>query len=392
MQLLTTTQDNKITAKNHLTEMTIGEYAEIAKQILDNNDLQRRRVKTANRSYSLLKEDIKIGCVIPPIVLAIFPKKDNESVDIDADNLKSIIGKFGKDLLILDGLQRTYTILDLLDEVKGMEEILLKVNNLPLRVEIYTGISKVGVLYRMLTLNTGQTPMSTRHQIEMIYSDYKKGVDDLVFISEAEGKVPSGNKEFKFSDVLDGFLSYIKGDFLPIDREDLVATIKNLETLTKDDKQKDLFKLFINSYDNLRAKLNELGDNWDYNTDEQHPQVLVKKPFATNVNELFSKVQFMAGYGAALSFLIQQNLIVDFEDLNEKINSLQADEEFISSLSQMIKYLDEIQINAKKIGNEQRMYFYYLLRSLFNSSNEGYLQFPKSVYQGYMFYKANALG
>ena len=46
MKILTSTPDAKISANNHLLEISIGEYAEIAKDILENNELQRKRVKT----------------------------------------------------------------------------------------------------------------------------------------------------------------------------------------------------------------------------------------------------------------------------------------------------------------------------------------------------------
>jgi len=387
MRILTTTLDAKITANNHLIEMNIGEYAAIAKDILQNNDLQRKRVKTANRSYTLLKDDIKIGCVIPPIVLAIFPNEKGNVEAFNADNLLAKILTAGKDLLILDGLQRTYTILDLLAEIAKDNNLLEKVKALPLRLEVYTGISKVGVLYRMLTLNTGQNPMSTRHQVEMLYSDYKNGFENLVFITEAQDKVPTGNNEFRFNDILDGFISYITGDYLPLDREDLVNIIKNLEVLTKDDKKKDLFKLLITTYNNLRIKIVELANNWQY----EEIGDIKKKAFGKNINEIFSKVQTIAGFGAALNFLIENGLVKDLEAINVLITQLNGDN-IQDALNQMIKHLDEIQISAKKIGNEQRMYFYYFNRCLFNESNEGFKSVEKSVQQANKFYKANMLG
>ena len=386
MKILTSTPDAKISATNHLLEISIGEYAEIAKDILENNELQRKRVKTANRSYSLLKEDIKVGCVIPPIVLAIFPNVDNE-ISFDAGNLLDKIATAGKDLLILDGLQRTYTILDLLNEIKENQDLLAKVTSLPLRVEVYTGISKVGVLYRMLTLNTGQSPMSTRHQVEILYSDYKEGFDNLVFITEAQNRVPSGDNEFRFNDILDGFISYLTGDYLPLDREDLVNIIKNLETLTKDDKSKDLFKQLITTYNKLRLRLNNLAGNWEY----EDIGDIKRRAFGKNVNELFSKVQTIAGFGAAVSFIIESGLSTDIDSISNLIDQIES-ESIGDSLNQMVKHIDEIQINAKKIGNEQRMYFYYFFRSLFNESNEGFKNLDISVQQANKFYKANMLG
>ncbi len=388
MKILTSTPDLKISAENHLIEMSIGEYSKIAKDILQNNDLQRKRVRTSNRSYSLLKDDIKVGCVIPPIVLAIFPTKNIEQFEvIDKNNLVKSIEKNGHDLLILDGLQRTYTILDLLNEVEGNSQLLEKVKSIPLRIEVYTGISKVGVLYRMLTLNTGQTPMSTRHQVEMLYSDYKNGFDDIVFITESENRVPIAENEFRFSDIIDGFMSYITGDYSPIDREDLVNIIKNLELLTKDDKREDLFKKLVSAYYKFKLKVNVIANGWEY---EEFGE-LRKRSFGKNVNEIFIKVQTISGFGAAISFLIEEGLVKDLNSiilLVDKIKQKNIEE----ALNLMIRHLDEIQINAKKIGNEQRMYFYYFIRSLFNEANDGYLDVEKSVQQAYKFYKANMLG
>ncbi|AWG20748.1 hypothetical protein FFWV33_03925 [Flavobacterium faecale] len=386
MRILTSTPDAKISAINHLLEISIGEYSEIAKDILENNDLQRKRVKTANKSYSLLKEDIKVGCVIPPIVLAFFPN-DNNELSFDAGNILEKIATAGNDLLILDGLQRTYTILDLLKEIKEKPDLLSKVLALPLRVEVYTGISKVGVLYRMLTLNTGQSPMSTRHQVEILYSDYKEGFDNLTFITEAQDKVPSGDNEFKFNDILDGFISYLTGDYLPLDREDLVKIIKNLETLTKDDKSKDLFKQLITAYNKLRLKINLLATNWQY----EDIGDIKRRAYGKNVNELFSKVQTIAGFGAAVSFIIESGLSKDIESINNLIDLIESNN-IEDSLNQIIKHIDEIQINAKKIGNEQRMYFYYFFRCMFNESNEGFKNLDVSVQQANKFYKANMLG
>lgn len=388
MKILSTFVDEKISAKNILLEMSLGEYANFAVDIIKNNDLQRKRVKTSNKSYSLLKDDIKVGCVIPAIVLATFPnEKENEKEKMDENNILVQIETKGKNLIILDGLQRTYTILDLLSEIKDDSELLRKVKSLKLKIEIYTGISKVGILYRMLTLNTGQTPMSTRHQVEILYSDYKNGFDGLTFISEADDRSPSGNDEFKFSDILDCFLSFITGDYLPIDTQELVETIKTLEALTKDDKKQDLFKELITTYNQFRKKINSTVA-W---SPEAISNDLKKRPFVKSINDLFSKVQMLAGFGAAANFLIENALINDLKDLNSKIDKLST-QNIDESLNQIILHLDSIQVSAKKIGNEQRMYFFFLIRSLFNDANSGYLSLEKSVHEAYKFTKANTLG
>jgi hypothetical protein len=385
MKLLNSLEDLKINAMNHLLEMSIEEYAKVAQEIINNNELQRRRVRTSKSVYALLKDDLKTGCVIPPIVLATFPEGSGKN-PISSATIVDTIRSSPSQFIVLDGLQRSYTILDLLSEIETDEEMQKRVRSLPLRIEVYTGISKIGVLYRMLTLNTGQTPMSTRHQIEIIYSDYKQGIEDLRFISEVDNRAPSGDKEYRFRDVLDGFLSYITSDFLPIDREDLISIVKNLEALTKDDKQMDQFKIFAKGYDNFRSTVARHANNWQFRDSGDQTD---KRPFGKNVNEIFSKVQVIAGFGAGLSFLVEKGLLVSIGELDALINQISPNEAE-DALNAMIGHLDEIQMHAKKIGNEQRMYFYYFVRNLFNRDSDGFLNLGKATSEAYRYYKSNA--
>ena len=79
--------------------------------MVKNNDLQRKRVKTSKTVYSLLKTDLLNGCVIPPLVLAIVGYDDNLK-NISNDGLQDYIKKNRSNVLILDGLQRTHTLID----------------------------------------------------------------------------------------------------------------------------------------------------------------------------------------------------------------------------------------------------------------------------------------
>ena len=175
MKVMSKIIDNRINSCNMYVETTFGEYLSFAREIIKNNELQRKRVRASKTVYSLLKNDLKKGCVMPPLVLAI---TNNSEIDLDKDNSeisKEILEKVKKDsknVLILDGLQRTYTLLDASIEMEQEnEEDYNKFLNYQLRLEIYVDINKFGVLYRMLTLNTGQTPMAARHQLEMLYRD-----------------------------------------------------------------------------------------------------------------------------------------------------------------------------------------------------------------------------
>ncbi|MDA8501138.1 hypothetical protein NNO02_01520, partial [Citrobacter sp. Awk 2] len=169
MKIKSLLEDERINAKNILVEMSLDEYQKLIKNILNKNEFQRKRVKSSKTVYALLKEDLLKNCIIPPIVLALTSKLSFD--ENDSDEFTSKINDKKDDLVILDGLQRTHTILDLISELKESqnEAALNKLLAQPIRVEIYNGLNRLGILYRMLTLNTGQTPMSLRQQIEILY-------------------------------------------------------------------------------------------------------------------------------------------------------------------------------------------------------------------------------
>ena len=152
--------DQRINSWNLYVESTFGEYLKFAKKIINNNELQRKRVKTSKTIYSLLKNDLQKGCIMPPLVLALVKTDIIDVENPDQEKLLQYINENSKNVLLLDGLQRTYTLIDADTEMgKKSEEEYQKFLKNKLRLEIYVEINKFGILYRMLTLNTGQTPI-----------------------------------------------------------------------------------------------------------------------------------------------------------------------------------------------------------------------------------------
>ena len=118
MKIMSKIIDHRINSINLYVETTFGEYLSFADQIIKNNELQRKRVKTSKSVYSLLKDDLKKGCVMPPLVLAVTQTDVIDADEIDEDELLEYIKENTEDVLILDGLQRTYTLLDARSEVE----------------------------------------------------------------------------------------------------------------------------------------------------------------------------------------------------------------------------------------------------------------------------------
>lgn len=388
MKLIHKLFDNKVKAYNLLFEIDLKEYLSIAENILKNNAFQRRRVKSSSTIYSLLKDDLKTGCIIPPIVLALSKNAkgifDSKLIEQNEDKIEGIIKEHQNNLIILDGLQRTYTIRDLFNSLagKGDEETLEQISKHPIRIEIYVGIDKLGILYRMLTLNSGQTPMSLRHQIEILYSDYlDDNLDGVKLLLESNDKNPQKDGEYKFKDVIEGFNSYIDRDFLTIDRSDILENIKTLEKLSKENQDTDLFKDFLSSYNKLVNQLVEKSNNWIFDD----KTLLTGQPFGNNARKIFTKSQVMTGFGSAIGKLIDFESIHEFDEVKNLIDKIiinNPDETFTSLLTK----LDKIRNVAKKIGNDQRMFFHFLFRELFDKKGDAFLDLGKSIEESFSTY------
>jgi hypothetical protein len=248
IKIIDKTTDKFLKTTSILIKISAKDYIEIAENIFQKNQYQRREVNSSKTIYKLLKRDLLKGCLIPPIVLAL---QDNNN--ISNDDIMSIIKNNKDRLVILDGLQRTLTLISLKDENSLFDDLS---NLADLRVEILIGLEKSNLLYRMLTLNTGQTPMSTRHQIEILYSDYlENSYNGISLITEKEGdNIQYKIGEYSFKDIIDGYTSYIEKSFHSIDRIDILTTIESLrETLSDNDK----FSWFLDIYHNIVVQTNQ---------------------------------------------------------------------------------------------------------------------------------------
>lgn len=383
--------DNRINSCNLYVEITFGEYLSFAKDIIKNNELQRKRVRASKSVYSLLKNDLKRGCVMPPLVLAIAGDKD---INLEAENSiisQDIVDKIKtdcKDILILDGLQRTYTLIDADAEIKQEEpESYQKFLNYKLRLEIYVDINKFGVLYRMLTLNTGQTPMAARHQLEMLYRDkLNTSIEGVKLITDVQGKADPEDNEFVFKNVIDGFNSYMNRNELPIDRQELLENIQMLENMSNEDVTNDIFEEFLGIYVKVFNKLCNVSNNY-YLTDEDRDMYEISdSPFGKSVRKVFSTSQAMTGFGAAIGRMKDNGLIKDIDEIDTMLENISCvnNEWFL----EMLVKFDKIKQSSKKIGNGQRMFIQYFFRELFNKDSDSYLNLYAAVNNGYQKYSS----
>jgi len=102
MKAISSLYDMRINSTNFFVELTILEYLNLAKDILHKNEFQRRRVRSSKTVYSVLKADLKRGCIMPPIVLALTSHLGDQEPQADKftefvnDNKEHLVCRFIK--------------------------------------------------------------------------------------------------------------------------------------------------------------------------------------------------------------------------------------------------------------------------------------------------------
>ena len=385
--------DQRINSWNLYVESTFGEYLKFAKKIINNNELQRKRVKTSKTIYSLLKNDLQKGCIMPPLVLALVKTDIIDVENPNQEKLLQYINENSKNVLLLDGLQRTYTLIDADTEMeKKSEEEYQKFLENKLRLEIYVEINKFGILYRMLTLNTGQTPMSARHQLEMLYSDMlNTEFDGVKLVTDKDGKADPDENEFIFKNAIEGFNSYMNRNELPIDRQDILENVKMLENMSDEDVSEDLFKEFLETYMKLFGTLRKITYNHIVDDDELIEYGISESPFGKKVSKIFSTSQALTGFGAAVGKMKDLDIIKSLTDISGMVDKLEEKNEGYIWMMELLSKLDRIKVSSKKIGNAQRMFFQYFYRELLNAESDSYLNLDAAVQNGYNKYYSQVI-
>lgn len=389
MRVVSVINDGLLQATNALLEMTIGEYLDIGLRILHNNQYQRKRVSRSSSIYSLLNEDIKKLCSIPTIVLA-FTEGDNAfnlHEGMPEDELKRHLEN--DNLIILDGLQRTYTMRDVDSDLTFFGEEKQQFIEHKIRVEVYCGLTKTGILYRMLTLNTGQTPMSKRHEIEILYSSYlENNIEGISFNRQIDPNVQRGIDAYDFDDAIEGFNAFLDADESPIDRFDLLSVVQRLEKVVNNEYQRDLFVQFIQLYNRFVHAVEEKAGNWSLNVADKEQ---LSSVYGTDIPGIFNKSQTMSAFGAATGKILWEGPDRGFGNLDVQFENLDFGGNSNGIMLKLLFTLQQIREGAKKIGMAQRLYLKLFFECLLNAQSGTYLNMNDSIEEAKKKYDAKTI-
>ncbi|WP_373928664.1 hypothetical protein QTN93_00450 [Sphingomonas aerolata] len=227
----------------------------------------QRDIIRGSKPYKNLRADLKLGCILPTIVLAVqnidqtVVEKYNKSEGFirasrdDLDVLQAAIeGSAAEAFDIIDGLQRTNALRQTFEDLERSEhEAFLQRS---LRLEVWINIAFFPLAYRMLLLNAGQRPMSMKHQIDILSGGLANDLKDLdgieIFrVKDHKRRVRPG--QFHLSTLAQAFQAWMQRS-PNVDRTNLVVETmvvdEALESLgidltSEDGNQRDGFRQFV---------------------------------------------------------------------------------------------------------------------------------------------------
>lgn len=291
--------------------------------LINRLDIQRNLQNAS--FYKRLKDDLFDGCIMPPITIAIITEIDNFPNDINKAN--DFIKENVKKMFILDGIQRLNTLNSAYINPELDRQIDLE---RPLFLNILICGSMDNLLYRMITLNNGQKPMSANHQIEILLGKIYE-FDDLtikIITDKEKGQKGKTQNTFEKSNIIKGYLAFITGS-VAIDNK----------------------KIIDEKMDNLITK--KIMDSKITNDDVEYSQVIsLINNFSTNkeLKTWFDNANNIIGFsvGVRKVFNIMKNIEI---------------ESFLDSIQIFEKTFKSLNISSIKLSKERRNLTNYFIKN-----------------------------
>lgn len=186
-------------------QVPVEDYLDLVGQSFDKVEVQRKRQR--HPAYTRLKSDVAEGALIPTITLAVDPQAVGNLIPlIEKQDLSGLAHALtsSHNVFILDGLQRTYILNDLKREGHHFK------TGQTIHVEIWLEKSIQNFIYRVLILNAGQKPMSTRHQVKLIFLTVKSSleteIEGLHILRKGQERLQP--KEYQLDHIITAYLSF----------------------------------------------------------------------------------------------------------------------------------------------------------------------------------------
>lgn len=213
MEIFSLEKDDVVRAVVSLGKVSYAYALESLLPLVDRLAIQRSIQNP--KFYERLQRDILRGCVMPPITLAF--------VSNDLDGIKSVasIQKFVDENIeegfILDGIQRLSALKRAFESVERAEFP----SDRTLYVNVIICPSVDNLLYRMITLNNGQRPMSARHQVEILSRNAFSFSDGDLLLANEKSRIQRRPGVFKRADFELAYMAFLSAS-VNVDSQKLI--------------------------------------------------------------------------------------------------------------------------------------------------------------------------
>lgn len=216
--------------------ITVEKYINLVSNVYNKSNEFQRRIINIKKSliYQKLIRDLAKGVVIPTISLFIDGLTEvKKNSEIKPEDVK-----------VLDGLQRTHCIMYAYNLLHGNEEDKLEILKnteciseeeflqIPIRLEIWVDLTINGILYKMISLNAGQTPMDLEHQLEVLELPLKRELKDKFSIDVYTKDQNKGRKEnygFSITTLVEGVIAYNTESISPKKQASAISMLDNID-------------------------------------------------------------------------------------------------------------------------------------------------------------------
>lgn len=165
--------------------------------------------------YDRLQRDILRRCLMPPITVA-FVVEDPKALSASAAVFQKYVDENISEGFILDGIQRLHTLRRAKQE---SPDAFPEDQALFLNVILCSSVDNL--LYRMITLNNGQKPMSARHQVEILTSNAFTFDDGALNFTTEKDKARLRPGLFKRADFELAYMAFLSNS-IAIDSQKLI--------------------------------------------------------------------------------------------------------------------------------------------------------------------------
>lgn len=273
--------------------------------------------------YDRLAKDILNGCIMPPLTLAIVDTNVGQMTNEEAEiYVQENVDEF----FILDGMQRLNTI----DRIAKKESSKFPYGR-PIFLNILICKSMDLLLYRMITLNNGQKPMTARHQIEIVASNIYDFEESNINLQNE--KIPKGQRRrrgiFKKVDLIKGYLAFLS-ESVNVDNEKIIQ-----------EKMDDLLASKI-----MNSDITTSSDSFDDVLDQ--------------IERLYSLVDCRNW------IMVQNNLIGFCAGARRSANDLKniSDSEITQTINNFEEAFNGLNVSKIKLGNARRKSVQYFMSRL----------------------------